>query len=108
MERNEVINMSFFKDPQNKVHFLSEEDIANGGKALLPEGSVEVTDEEAEQLRLASLPFVDPQIEINAKARSYLDSTDWYVIRKQETGEAIPADVLQKRQAARDAVKAIP
>jgi hypothetical protein len=49
----------------------------------------------------------DPQKAINLAAQAYLSNTDWYVIRKQETGTAIPADVLQKRQAARDAVKAI-
>ena len=50
----------------------------------------------------------DPQKAINFEAYAYLSNTDWYVIRKQETGAAIPADVLQKRQAARDAIKAIP
>lgn len=35
---------------------------------------------------------------------SYLDSTDWYIIRGNETGETIPKDVLTKRQAARDRI----
>lgn len=51
---------------------------------------------------VAAIP--DPQDEINARALVYLAETDWYVIRKQETGEAIPPDVLDKRQAARKAV----
>lgn len=33
---------------------------------------------------------------------AYLDSTDWLVVRHAETGKEIPADVLKKRQAARD------
>lgn len=37
----------------------------------------------------------------NAEARAYLSSTDWYVIRMQETGEPVPEDVLAKRAAAR-------
>lgn len=40
----------------------------------------------------------------NAKALAYLSDTDWYVIRHQETGDAIPADVLSRRVAAREAV----
>lgn len=40
----------------------------------------------------------------NAEARAYLASTDWYVIRQQETGTPIPPDVLTKRQEARSSV----
>lgn len=40
----------------------------------------------------------------NAEARAYLASTDWYVIRKTETGVEIPADILAARQAARESV----
>ena len=47
---------------------------------------------------------IDPQIQINAEARAYLDSTDWYVIRHQETGQEIPAEILAKRQEARDSI----
>jgi hypothetical protein len=41
---------------------------------------------------------------INEESRSYLSSTDWYVIRQQETGVAIPQDILDARQAAREAI----
>lgn len=37
----------------------------------------------------------------NREARAYLASTDWYVVRKAETGEAIPQDILDARAAAR-------
>ena len=47
---------------------------------------------------------VDPQIQINAEARAYLANTDWYVIRHQETGQEIPAEILTKRQEARDSI----
>lgn len=39
--------MPYFKDIEYKLHFLSDEDIANGGLALLPEGCVEITAEES-------------------------------------------------------------
>ena len=34
-------------------------------------------------------------------ARTYLTETDWYVTRKLETGQDIPADVAQARADAR-------
>jgi len=46
----------------------------------------------------------DPQGIINLEALSYLSSTDWYVVRKFETGAAIPQDVLIKRAEARAAI----
>jgi hypothetical protein len=36
------------------------------------------------------------------QAREYLASTDWYAARLAETGTAIPTDVLEQRQAARE------
>lgn len=41
---------------------------------------------------------------INSEALAYLKETDWYVLRYQETGKAIPQDVLDERQAARDRI----
>jgi hypothetical protein len=41
----------------------------------------------------------------NANALAYLAETDWYVIRNQETGVPVPADVLERRAAARVTVK---
>ena len=41
----------------------------------------------------------------NATARAYLSSTDWYIIRLQETGVAIPLEVSEARQIARDSIK---
>lgn len=37
----------------------------------------------------------------NKKARAYLNSTDWYVVRKMETGVEIPEDISAARVAAR-------
>ena len=48
------------------------------------------------------------QEQVNAEARAYLSSTDWYIIRLQETGEAIPEDVLEERAEARASVVDIP
>lgn len=45
------------------------------------------------------------QQQLNQESLVYLSSTDWYVIRQQETGVAIPQDILDARQAAREAIK---
>jgi hypothetical protein len=59
-----------------------------------------------------SLIKIDPvktaatqQFKVNAEARAYLASTDWYVIRFQEIAVAVPADIANARQAARDSIK---
>lgn len=43
----------------------------------------------------------EAQEAINTEARTYLASTDWYVIRYQETGVAVPEEVTTKRASAR-------
>ena len=39
--------------------------------------------------------------DINEDAKKVLSETDWYITRRQETGEAIPQDVLDHRSAVR-------
>ena len=41
----------------------------------------------------------------NDQHLKYLKETDWYVVRKADTGVAIPTDVANKRQAAREAIQ---
>ena len=41
------------------------------------------------------------QAQINTEARTYLASTDWYVIRWQENGTPIPEDIATARTEAR-------
>ena len=40
--------MPHFKDQTDRLYFLSDEDIANGGISLLPSGSQQISDEQAE------------------------------------------------------------
>lgn len=44
------------------------------------------------------------QAEINEQALKHLENTDWYIIRKMETGESIPEGMLEERQAARQRI----
>ena len=65
----------YFKDENNGLHFLSDDDIANGGMELLPFGCVEITEEEAESLRAAKLennPIQIPQEVTRFQARAAL------------------------------------
>ena len=47
---------------------------------------------------------LETQAAVNKTNREYLASTDWYSIRKVETGVEVPDDVLTKRAEARAAV----
>lgn len=47
--------MSFFQDDTGGIHFLSDEDVAAGGLALLPLGCTEVTEEQASAALAPSL-----------------------------------------------------
>ena len=44
---------------------------------------------------------------LKAQANGLLEPTDWLVVRKMETGEDMPADVIAYRQAVRTASNAI-
>tara|TARA_Y100000310_G_scaffold327068_1_gene392857 strand:- start:4064 stop:4357 length:294 start_codon:yes stop_codon:yes gene_type:complete len=44
------------------------------------------------------------QDQINQESREYLASTDWHVIRKQETEEAMPEEISTLRAQARLAI----
>jgi hypothetical protein len=48
--------------------------------------------------------IINDQRNKNIAARQSLKETDWYVIRSQETGVAVPEDIATQRQAARDSV----
>jgi len=48
----------------------------------------------------AQLLLVEQDV-INHQARAYLSSTDWYVVRKAETGIEIPDGIVKARADAR-------
>jgi len=79
---------------------LRPADIASPTVTALPEPMPNVPEDEfsAEEL------IQQEQEAINSEALAYLMSTDWYIIRGRETGAVIPADVLTKRQEARDSI----
>jgi hypothetical protein len=48
----------------------------------------------------------EPESQQLVEAHHYLNSTDFYYARFLETGEAVPEDVVTKRKAARDFIRA--
>ena len=65
-----------------------------------------VLDEKGEQVITRGLKWNAIQT-VKAQAAGLLQPTDWYVVRKSETGAEIPADVLTYREAVRTASNAI-
>ena len=92
--------MNYFKHPKTgEIYgYESQEDRDKYGASEL----VKLTDKELES-HLGADKQSD-QKRINSEALRYLASTDWYVIRHQESGTPIPDDVMQKRAAARESV----
>lgn len=84
--------MKTYKAPDNSLHCI-EPEFAH----LLPEGCVQISDEEAEEIRAANQPQPDPK----AEAHAYLNSTDWMVVRFAEVGTPIPEEVKAKRAECR-------
>ena len=65
-----------------------------------------VLDEDGNQVVTRGLKWNAIQT-VKAQAAGLLSATDWYVVRKSETDEAIPADVLTYRAAVRTASNTI-
>lgn len=88
---------NYFKSDLGEVFFYDDQQVEMG----LADGKTSMTDEEV-QLHL-NPPKTEEQIllEQQAEARQYLVDTDWYVIRRTETGVEIPVEVLDKRAYAR-------
>lgn len=98
-----------YEDINNNLHFLDDASFIH----LLPSDCVEITDEEAESIRVSQLPVIDPQIAINQEALAYLASTGWVVEKMSEysllgidTAQYLSkyADILTKRQEARNKI----
>lgn len=88
--------MNYFKDKYGAVYAYDDEQVTAGyGKSMTPMTKSEINAHENPE---------KSREEKNADARAYLNSTDWYVIRMQETGEKIPEEVLKKRSEARKEV----
>ena len=75
------------------------------GKSLVDINAVDINnqpvlDDEGNQVVTPGLKTIEKK-QIKAQAAGLLQSTDWYVVRKAETGAEIPADVATYRTAVR-------
>ena len=94
--------MSFFKDPQNNLHFLDDDAFAY----LLPEGSVLISDAEAEAIQSAdAASAADGAAALIAQAQALLDKSDVTMIRQYEEGNPPPAAWVTYRAALRLVIK---
>ena len=84
-------NMSVPNDPANRHYTMVQEWMAEGNTP-----APEFTDEEM---------AANAQAEITSASLTYLANTDWYVVRKTETGKAIPQEILVARADARLAIE---
>jgi hypothetical protein len=89
-----------YKAPDNSLHFIDPEHAH-----LLPIGSIQISEVQAEKIRKSNEPKIDKKAVAIQEAKTYLQETDWYVTRLSETKKAIPADVAKKREASRNLIK---
>lgn len=75
---------------------------AEEAESMMKYGTTTPSDSQVQELDNESATFRS-----NKDARKYLADTDWYVVRKTETGEAIPDDITTARQEARDRIQDI-
>ena len=73
------------------------------GGIVLPAEFVDEAEGILECQRLTGWMFWEKRRELSEaeRAKAYLDSTDWYVVRFSETGVPIPEEVSTKRAEAR-------
>lgn len=92
--------MSYFKDPNGKLHFLDNEDFAH----LLPEGCTPISDDDAAtlQVSLAATALQLRQVE----ARAALDKTDMVAMRCMKAGVPYPAAWMTYTTALRAIISA--
>lgn len=84
--------MPYFKDPAGYLHFLSAEDVANGGEGFLPVGCVAITDADAQAIQNPPPTAAQLHAELVASAHAALDATDLVCLRCYKAGVTYPAE----------------
>lgn len=92
-----TIKMKYFEAENGEIFAYDEEQVAIG----LGADKRALTDAEADAHENPKQTAEQMQAQINTEARTYLTSTDWYVIRWQENGTPIPEDIATARTEAR-------
>lgn len=92
--------MPYYKDPRNKVHYIDDDVFSH----LLPDGSVQISDEEAESLNPTPIP-ANPRISEIKAALAEIDAKSIRPIREGDTSRlaALEAQAETLRQELRNA-----
>jgi len=102
-------NTRFYINGAESFTFANDKVIASYapaiGKSLVDINAVDINnqpvlDEAGNQVVTPGLKTIEKK-QIKAQAAGLLQSTDWYVVRKAETGAEIPAEVATYRTAVR-------
>ena len=94
------ITMNYYKDSNGNVYAYDDEQVS----ASLASDKTPMTLEEVEAHINPPPTLKQIQEQTNSEARSYLLSTDWYIVRHQETSQPVPEEVLEARSQARSRV----
>jgi hypothetical protein len=88
----------FYWDANTPKNINDVDAVDEDGNPVLDEDGVQIVTKGLKSQAIA---------QTKATAGSLLSSTDWYIVREQETGEVTPTDILNYRQAVRTASGAI-
>ena len=95
--------MNYYKDNNNIVYAYSEDQLDHPVVVEKLSSLTAITETEADVITNPPLTPEQSVQEENEKAKAFLASTDWYDIRSIN-GKPTPADILVKRQDARDSI----
>ena len=90
------------KPYDNRFYWDADTPKALADKAEVDEDGNPILDEKGEQVITLGLKSIWKST-VKQQANGLLAPTDWYITRKAETGEDVPADVLAYRTAVRTA-----
>lgn len=91
--------MPNFKQLNGSLHYLSDEDIANGGLFLLPCDVEQITDEEAEEIRNSSIPEPTIEQKRNAIKAKFTDTMQIKAFAGDPDAMALAASVATELEA---------
>jgi hypothetical protein len=98
--------MPYFKDTAGGLHFLSDADIINGGKSLMPTGCVEIPDDHAARLIPQTPPVGTEWLNYQNQAKQFLEASDKIVLRCYENSLPVPENWVKYRSQLRSILKA--
>jgi hypothetical protein len=105
--------MPYYKGPDDRLYWLSDEDIVNGGRDLIPAECVQISDEEGRQIENPLITTEQRALQKRLGRDGAISDTDWLVIRHRDeveigAGTSLTADQYRSLQAYRKALRDLP